>query len=103
MVDREQLQTVNVNIGGQQYGILHEPAGVEHIQAVARYVDEKLREVGKKGQTASLNRLAILTALNIAEEFFTFAKEQRKLREESIKKVEDLIKKLESQIAQQKQ
>ncbi len=103
MVDREQLQTVNVNIGGQQYAILHESAGVEHIEAVARYVDEKLREVGKKGQTASLHRLAILTALNIAEEFFTFAQEQRKLREESIKKVEELIKKLESQIAQQKQ
>ncbi|XDD49330.1 cell division protein ZapA [Leptospira sp. WS92.C1] len=58
---------VKVRILGEEYTILGE-TGEDYIQALADQVDRKLRELGAGMPGASRQKLAILAALNFADE-----------------------------------
>ena len=61
---------VQISIFGQEYSV-KAPADPEYIQKIAEYVDGKMREV-QSGftSTQSSTRIAILAAMNIADELF---------------------------------
>ena|SRR6516162_1951875 len=65
----DQGSIVPVEIGGQRYPIRTalEP---EYVTRLANYVDEKVRAVADVTPTGDAVRLAVLTALNIADELF---------------------------------
>jgi len=46
--------------------------GEEHVKKVANYVDEKMKEARDKSRAASTHSLALLTALNIADEYLKY-------------------------------
>ncbi len=58
-----------VEIFGREYKI-RGVADEQYIQKVASFVDGKMREVSQGSSFPSSDRLAILTALNIADELF---------------------------------
>jgi cell division protein ZapA len=63
------VSVTTVQIFGQEYKI----RGFEdksYVQRVASYVDERMRELAKGSSSLSQERLAVLTALNIADELF---------------------------------
>ena len=61
---------VQISIFGQEYSV-KAPADPEYIQKIAEYVDGKMREVQSGfSSTQSSTRIAILAAMNIADEFF---------------------------------
>jgi cell division protein ZapA len=63
-----------VEIFGREYKI--RGVGDEtYIQKIASYVDEKMREVSTGSSLPSNDRLAILAALNIADELFQARKQ----------------------------
>ena len=59
--------------------------------ALARYVDGKMREITKQTSTISSAKVAILTALNLADEIFQLRKEQTKLDNDLVKRSKNLI------------
>ena len=61
---------VQISIFGQEYSV-KAPADPEYIQKIAEYVDGKMRDV-QSGftSTQSSTRIAILAAMNIADELF---------------------------------
>ena len=61
--------TTTVEIFGREYKI-RGVADEQYIQKVASFVDGKMREVSQGSSLPSADRLAILTALNIADELF---------------------------------
>jgi cell division protein ZapA len=62
-------QSTTVKIHGQEYTIRAD-RDPEYIQSIARFVDDRMRETAREaGQVTSL-RVAILSALNIADELF---------------------------------
>jgi cell division protein ZapA len=63
------MERVQVEIYGQVYSIKggYDPA---HIRELAAYVDAKMKEVEKGTGTVDPHRVAILTALTIADEFY---------------------------------
>ena len=65
MADKPNL--VQVEIFGQNYALRggDDPA---YIQRLAGYVDEQMREVGKMAGAVDSVRIAVLAALNIADE-----------------------------------
>ena len=65
---------VKVRIYGQDYTIAGDREE-ETIKAIAAYVDEKMREVGRNFATNAQGSLAVLAAINVADEYFG-AKEQ---------------------------
>ena len=84
---------VEIRVFGQTFSVKTD-ADEAHIQAVAQYVNEKMEEILKKTRSVSTLNVAILTALNIADDFLK-EKEQRKafLREVEVKS-KDLVEKI---------
>lgn len=60
---------VHVNIYGEEYAIRSEN-GEAYTRQVAEYVDRAMRELAEKVPNKSPSRVAVLTALNIADELF---------------------------------
>jgi cell division protein ZapA len=60
---------VPVEIRGQQYPIRSE-LDARYIVELANYVDEKMRAAAQVAPASDSLRLAVLAALNIADEFF---------------------------------
>lgn len=67
------IDKVRVNIYGQSYNISGE-ASPDYIHELAEYVSEKMEEVGSNISSANSLQVAILAALNIADEFFQLKK-----------------------------
>lgn len=65
--DDAQTRTVRVNIFDQTY-TLRSPKGEEHIRQIAEVVDERMRQISAHTTTFELSRIAVLAALNIADE-----------------------------------
>ena len=74
MDDRE--KTVRVTVFGQEYAI---KGGVDpdYIREVAAFVDTRMRESQAAQPSKPPLKIAILTALNLADELFTCRREEK--------------------------
>jgi len=63
-------KSVNVNIFGEEYAIRSE-GDEEYVREVASYLDRKMRDVAGRLSNKSLPRVAVLAALNIADELLS--------------------------------
>jgi cell division protein ZapA len=61
--------SVTVTIYGHEYTLKGE-ADSDYVQKVARFVDRKMKEVADSSTVASTAKVAILAAINIADELF---------------------------------
>lgn len=61
---------VTVKIYGQEYTIAGDKSR-EHIIKVADYVDMKMHEIAKVVSGVSMSSLAVLSAVNVADDYFT--------------------------------
>ncbi len=61
--------SVRVEIFDQAYNLRGSDA--DYINRLAEYVDTKIRQVAQQASTVDSTRLAVLAALNIADEFLT--------------------------------
>ncbi|MGC1105424.1 MAG: cell division protein ZapA [Candidatus Acidiferrales bacterium] len=62
-------QTYNVQADGDE----------GHLRSVASYVDEKMRAVAESTRQVDSTRVAVLAALNIADELFALRKRQEEI------------------------
>jgi cell division protein ZapA len=60
---------ISVEIQGHRYPI-HSALDQEYVVRLAKYVDEKMRAAGESTPNADDLRVAVLAALNIADELF---------------------------------
>ena len=71
-------KVVKVKISGQDY-VVRSSAGQKYLEAVAKYVDDKMEEIKSSGIDDSKQlRIAILAAMNITDELFNIKKEKEK-------------------------
>jgi cell division protein ZapA len=64
-------KSFNINILGQELSVLSD-SGEEHVASVVKYVNDKIREAGNTSANANTLNVAILAALNIADEYIKF-------------------------------
>jgi cell division protein ZapA len=76
---------VQVRIYGEDYTMKSE-AAQDYMKRVAFYVDEKMRQVSQGNSRLGLNKLAVLTAVNLADELFRVRKELRELEEQQARR-----------------
>lgn len=67
-------ETVTVSIYGESY-TLRAGDDPEHAREAARYVDKKMREIAAGGKVIDTRKVAIMTALIIADEFLRQGRE----------------------------
>jgi cell division protein ZapA len=62
---------LDVTIMGREFRIACSPEEEQHLLAAVEYLDGKMREIRDVGKVISVERIAIMAALNIANEFLT--------------------------------
>ncbi|HUL38454.1 MAG TPA: cell division protein ZapA [Thermodesulfobacteriota bacterium] len=90
-------QLVEIKIFGQTYTVKTD-AEEEYIKEVAKYVNDKMEEVLKKTKTVSTLNVAILTALNIADDLIKEKERRKALLREIETKSKDLVEKIDVKI-----
>ena len=70
-----------VNINGNPYKLKSEDS-LSHLQAVADLVDKKIVEIKKHYPQYSLNRMAVLSSLQLADEYLKLKNEYDQLLKE---------------------
>jgi cell division protein ZapA len=95
---------VQVRIAGNEY-ILRGNESAEYIQKVALYVDNKTAEIMKANHTLSTSMASVLTAVNIADEFFKVLDSNGMLKKENeqVKKTIQELKEEKALLTQQLQ
>jgi cell division protein ZapA len=68
-MDRTASRVVSVEINGQRYPI-RSSLDPEYVARLAAYVDERIRAAARETASGDSLRIAVLAALNIADEFF---------------------------------
>jgi cell division protein ZapA len=87
-------RSIEIKVFGQTYTVKSD-AEEDHVQAVAQYVKEKMDEVLKKTRSVSTLNVAILTALNIADDLLKERGKRMALLREVEAKSKDLAEKIE--------
>jgi cell division protein ZapA len=91
----DDANSTTVQIMGREYKIKGF-ADRDYIIKVAEYVNEKMKELSKSSSFPSHDRLAILAALNIADELFQEKQKMSEALNTIEHKADDLIVMLES-------
>ena len=98
-------KNITVNIYGQDY-VLKSTADQEYINKISEYVNSKMKEIEKSGLDANSQQLkiAVLSAMNIADELFQSLEKNSSIistietkGNSFIEYIDDRIKEIESQ------
>jgi cell division protein ZapA len=89
--------SVQIRVFGQTFTVKTE-ADEDHIQEVARYVNEKMEEILKKTRSVSTLNVAILTALNIADDLLQEREGRKALLKEIEVRSRHLVEKIDMKI-----
>ena len=92
---RENL--VEIRVFGQTFAVKTD-SEESHILEVAQYVNDKIEEILKKTRTVSSLNVAILAALNVADDLLKERERRRALLREVGMKSRDLVEKIDMKI-----
>jgi len=84
-------RSVEVYIYGQKY-VIRSESSEEYVKEVASLVDRKMREVAQRGRSVSTLNVAVLAALNIADELLKSSRDN----EELLKRIKDQTERLDT-------
>lgn len=90
--------STEVEIFGQTYNVRGE-GDPNYLMELARFVDARMREVAAQVATVDPMKIAILAALNIADEFSRFRKERDTAAGIWIEKTEEISERLNKVIS----
>lgn len=90
-------KTTEISIMGQKFMIRSE-SNDDYVQQVAGFVDEKINEVMSSTKSVASLNVAILAAMNIADEYLKFRREREEKTGQAEKKIKDLIELVDLQL-----
>jgi len=79
-----------IRVLGQDISVLSD-SGDEHVEAVVSYVNDKVSEIQKSTKAINILQVAVLAALNIADEYFKLLGEKEGICHQMESKSEQLI------------
>ena len=91
------MQTVTVDIYGEQYAVKTDDE-VEYVRQVAQYVDRKMKEIADTGKVVTTSKIAILAALNIADELLKAEIVRQEIDSETGRRIERLLLQLQGAV-----
>ncbi len=88
---------IEVEVYGQRFSLQGE-ADEAYIQQLAGYVDEQMRTLTKNMKTGTPTKLAILVAINIADQLFRQQREQREGEVEVERLTQSMLEHIDHQL-----
>ena len=95
--------TVSVKILEKEYQVACPDGEVDALTASARYLDRQMSEIRDTGKVFGLDRIAVMAALNIANEYLNNQGVVEAASEMIDTKVEALAERVDQALAEQKQ
>lgn len=86
---------ITVQILDNEYRVACPQAECEALQEAARYLDEKMQAIRDTGKVVSLERIAVMAALNISYELLGCKNETAELDDIAERQVQNLLHKVE--------
>ena len=90
-------KAIEVSIMGQKFMVRSE-SDEDYVSRVAGYVDGKVNEVLTNTKSVASAQVALLTAMNIADEFFKYRQVKGDKLNKIEKKIQDMIELIDLQI-----
>jgi cell division protein ZapA len=78
------MATVNATIAGRQFRLACEDGQEEHLQALAKDIDERITDLRKKFGEIGDTRLTVMAALMVSDELTEAARKMRRMEEELV-------------------
>lgn len=76
-------QTINISIFDKEYQVSCKQDEIQALRDSAYYLDSKMREIKASGSVLGLDRLAVMAALNIANEYLSSEQQKKALLNQS--------------------
>lgn len=96
-------QPVIVRILGKEYKVACEAGEEDELLASARYLDNRMREIRNTGKVIGSERIAVITALNIAHELLARPKEPVAISETADNRLRQLRERIEGELNESNQ
>ena len=90
-----EIETVSVSILEKEYQVSCKPEEVKALKESASYVDEKMREIKSSGGILGLDRIAVMAALNIANDYIGQTTKTKDVIKHQANKIQTLSTKLD--------
>lgn len=90
-------RTMEVSIMGQKF-MIRSDSDDDYVVRVAEFVDRKISEVIQNTKSVASLNVAILAAMNIADEYFRFQRDRKERFDHVEKKIKDLIELIDLQV-----
>lgn len=94
---------ITVDILGKGYKVRCPQDKVQELQNAAAYVDKEMRKLRDTGNVVGLDRVAIITALNIAYQLLTTEKKENTDIDVIAVKIREMQRKIEAALTQKEQ
>lgn len=98
-----QEHNINIEILGKVYKIKCPAEHVQSLQEAAAYVEREMRKVRDGGKVIGLDRVAIITALNIAYQLLNEKEKENQGIDEMSTRIYDMQKRIEEALTQREQ
>lgn len=95
--------TVSVKILDKEYQVACHQDEVDALTSSARYLDQQMRQIRESGKVFGLDRIAVMTALNLAHELLEKRHAVESVEEESAVMVKKLNERISEALAEHKQ
>jgi cell division protein ZapA len=80
----------HINILEQDLSVLSD-SGDDHVAGVVQYVEDKVQQIRSAANSINTLNIAILVALNVADEYLKLAGTNKKMCDELVSRTENLI------------
>jgi cell division protein ZapA len=87
----------NIRVMGQELSVMSDK-GDDYVEKVVQYVNERAKEIGDTSEKVTTLSIAMLVALNIADELFRIKEEKEGLFSKLEGRAEELINYIEDRI-----
>ena len=89
------VQTVTVSILDKDYQVSCKPEEVAALRQSAQHVDQKMREIKHGSAILGLDRIAVMAALNIANEYLLESQKTNNVIDTQVSEIDHLTVKLD--------
>ncbi len=100
-MEKPTSEPISVDILDREYQFACKPAEREALKAAAVFLDERMRSIKNAGRLMALERIAVMTALNLSDELLKLQKNERHRQENVDSRIRLLVNELDDALDEQ--
>ena len=94
-------EPISVDILDREYQFACKPAEREALRAAAVFLDERMRSIKNAGRLMALERIAVMTALNLSDELLKLQKTEKHRQDNVDNRIRMLVNELDDALDEQ--